>query len=295
VLSVVLVRGSDSSFNHLSRAVGASADITVAASQLAVKVLNSTSSGFSVVTSLAWAVTSSSLGAFEATWSGIDLVNVSAWRSQGKLVAPAPELLADWLGSTSAFRVTAVESEIVHATWTAGVRSLSAELSFVQNSQDWLDAHGSFSRVSFEVRLMELGEVILTYELINATFVPQWANPLWGFLEMDLDAQSSQIAGLLESVVQQVPRSALVEHHVSELDSELAGVSVWTARKLRALRAFRLFCILVLQLLQEAFYCLLRGWGFRMLLVASLSVTLLWAIPKLLKRCLGHGLIAGTG
>ena len=52
-----------------------------------------------------------------------------------------------------------------------------------KNSQDWLDAHGSFSRVIFEVRLMELGEVVLTYELINASFVPQWANPLWGLLE----------------------------------------------------------------------------------------------------------------
>ena len=235
------------------------------------------------------------MGAFEATWSGIDLVNVSAKRSQGKLIAPAPELLAVWLGSDSALRVTAVDNAIVHGTWAAGVRSLSAELSFVQNTQDWLDAHGYFSRVSFEIRLMELGEVVLTYELIDASFVPQWANPLWGLLDMDLDAQSSQIAGLLESLAQQVPRSAMVEHHVTELDSEMEGLSVWKARKLRALRAFRLLCILLLQLSQEAVFGLCRGWGASLLLFSLLSVILFWGTWKLLKRCMGLGLIAGTG
>ena len=295
ILSVALVRGTDSTFNHLARAVGASADVTVAASELAVKVLNSTSSGISVVASLAWAMTSSSMGAFEATWSDIDLVNVSAWRSQGKLVAPAPELLAAWLGSAPALRVTACDDALVHATWSAGVRSLSAELNFVQNSQDFLDTHGSFSRVSFEVRLLELGEVVLTYELLNASFVPQWANPLWTLLEMDLDAQSSQIAGLLDFLVQQVPRSAMVDYQVSELDSVQQGLSVWEARKLRALRALRPLCILLLQLLEEALYWLCRGWGFRMLLISLLSVTLFWGTVKQLKLCMDHGLIAATG
>jgi hypothetical protein len=81
---------------------------------------------------------------------------------------------------------------------------------FLQNSQEWLNTHGAFSRVRFKVCLRELCEVIFTYELINASSVPQWAYPLWVLQERDLDAQSSKFAAFLGSSVQHEPRSELV-------------------------------------------------------------------------------------
>ena len=76
IVGCSLYRGTDSTLAHVARAVGASADVTVAASDLAVQVLNSTTTGVAFVSKLAWDVTSSSLGLVEATWQGIDLLNV---------------------------------------------------------------------------------------------------------------------------------------------------------------------------------------------------------------------------
>jgi len=70
------------------------------------------------------------------------------------LQAPSPNTLAAWLGASSACRVTACEDDRIHATWAARVRSLHKDLSLAVHSQDFLHSHGSFSRVSFAVRLL---------------------------------------------------------------------------------------------------------------------------------------------
>ena len=261
ICGLAVVRGTDSTLNHLARAVGASADITVAASELAVRVINSTSSGFTVVSSLAWAMTSSSLGVFEASWSGVDLVDVSAWRTQGRLRAPSPETMAAWLGSTSARRVTACEDDRIHSAWTAGVQSLSAELTLAENSQDFLSTRGSFSRVSFAARLLDFGEVELRYEFLNASFAPQWANPIWALLEVDIDTQAVQIAGLLDSLVRQVPRADAVDYALSEEEAVAFGSSRLELRKRQALRALHLLGLLLLEFFRIYFHWLLRGCG----------------------------------
>ena len=74
-----------------------------------------------------------------------------------------------------------------------------------------------------------------------------------------MNAKQQVHSGLLDSLAQQVSRSAMFAHHVSHLDAELLGMSVWKARKLQALRAFRLLCIMMLQPLRQAFDGLCRG------------------------------------
>jgi len=300
IFGLAVVRGTDSTLNHLARAVGASADITVAASELAVRVINSTTSGFTVISSLAWAMTSSSLGVFEASWSGVDLVNVSAWRTQGRLRAPSPDTLAAWLGSSAARRVTACADDRIHAAWKAGVQSLSRDLTLADNSQDFLHTQGSFSRVSFAARLLDFGDVELRYEFLNASFAPQWANPLWALLEVDIDTQAVQIAGLLDSLVKQVPQVAAVDYALSDEEAIAFGSSRFELRKRQALRALRVLGLLFLEFFQICGYWLLRGCGFDfgwcLLVTLCLAAVFVGTVCLWLwHTCTGHSLVYSTG
>ena len=97
VIGCSIYSGNESILGHVARAVGATAVVTVAASDLAVQLLNSTSSGVALVSRLTWDITASSLGAIEATWQGVDLLNevrrlFSTLKAIGQWLVPWPGL-----------------------------------------------------------------------------------------------------------------------------------------------------------------------------------------------------------
>ena len=141
------------------------------------------------------------------------------------------------------------------------VRSSHKDLSLAVNSQDFLHTHGSFSRFSSTVRLLDFGEAELRFEFLHAPCAPQWANPLWDLLDVDIDTQAVQIAGLLD---------IFGGAGTSDLDSGLrtlkeeaiaSGSSRLELRKRQALRALRILGLLSLEFVQGYGYWLIRGCG----------------------------------
>ena len=152
VLALLAVfRGNAETLQHLSRAVGASAAVTVAFSDLAVQVLNSTSSGFALASTKLWGVTFSSLGTLEASWRGVDLVNVSITRSRGRLQASHPAVLRAWLLSPEGKRITVCNSSEAQQVWLDAVASLHSGLPGVHHERDALQLQGEFERVPVQL------------------------------------------------------------------------------------------------------------------------------------------------
>ena len=136
---------------HVSRAVGASAAITVAFSGLAVQVLNSLSSGFALVTTMVWGVTSSSLGTLEASWRGADLVDVSITRSRGRLQASHPAVLRDWLLSPEGERITMCNTSEARQVWLDAVALLQSGLPGIHHERDRLRLEEAFERIAVQL------------------------------------------------------------------------------------------------------------------------------------------------
>ena len=199
------MKGNMETLVHVSRAVGASADVTVAVSDLAVQVLNRTSSGIAVVSTMVWAATSSSLGAVEASWHGLDLLNVTISRSRGRVQASSPKMLRRWLNSSTGQRVTLCRDAEVLQVWQDGLQSLQNGLSNLSHERAFLQIQGSFKRIAFQASWAGPDEAWMHYDVVGATFSPRWANPLWTFVELSWESESRQIVNLITELIRQLP------------------------------------------------------------------------------------------
>ena len=259
--ALAMLRGSTSTLDHVAQAVGATAAISVAFSGLAVQVINSTSSGMAFASSMMWGVTSTSLGTLESSWRGIDLVNVSISKSKGHLLAPHPALLGKWLQSPAGSRTTLCNSSQALTLWTDAVHSLVAGIPSLHHVRDKLVLSGVFSRVSVQMNWSGPDEVAMYYECVEASFSPRWANPLWGWIELEWESESDQITSLLNQLLEQMPAARIVHLQLEEADVELLGHELWQVRVAQAVRATQVilrFFNLCLAGLRDR---LSRGWG----------------------------------
>ena len=263
------MKGNMETLVHVSRAVGASADVTVAVSDLAVQVLNRTSSGIAVVSTMVWAATSSSLGAVEAGWHGLDLLNVKISRSRGRVQASSPKMLRRWLNSSTGQRVTLCRDAEVLQVWQDGLQSLQNGLPNLSHERDFLQIQGSFKRIAFQASWAGPDEAWMHYDVVGAAFSPRWANPLWTFAELSWESESRQIANLITELIHQLPSTQLVDHRVADADVALSAKELWAAQHEQAHRAVSVlvaYCCFRWRLFWYRFY---RGWGLWLLALGS--------------------------
>ena len=258
------LRGNVETLQHVSRAVGASADITVAVSDLAVQMLNTTASGLSVMSTMAWSITTTSAGAVEASWRGIDLHNITVSRAQGKLIADNLVQVQTWLNSSEGRGITGCQSDAARSVWLQALSTLLQGVPAVASSHDFLDVHGTLTRVVFSTSWVAADEVLFQYEFINASFTPQWANRLWALLQMPWEDEGKQIAGLLDDLVKKMPVSPLLEHRIGALNAPLSGSVYWAIRRRQAFLAAAVLCRYETLLLWDTMTCILHGDGIKM-------------------------------
>ena len=127
-------------------------------------MLNSTSSGFALATTMMWGVTASSLGTLEASWRGIDLVNVAITRSRGRLLASHPAVLRAWLLGPEGERINMCKSSEAKQVWLGAVASLHSGLPGVHHERDRLQLQGTFERGVIQLNWTEASEISMLYE-----------------------------------------------------------------------------------------------------------------------------------
>ena len=117
-------------------------------------------------------------------------------------------------------------------------------------------------------------EVAMYYECIVASFSSRWANPLWGWIELEWESESDQITALLNQLLEQMPAARIVHLQLDESDVELLRPELWQLRIAQAVRAthviFRFFSLCSAGLLDW----LSRGWG---LVFSGAIFTVSWA------------------
>ena len=282
VIGCSIYSGNESILGHVARAVGATAVVTVAASDLAVQLLNSTSSGVALVSRLTWDITASSLGAIEATWQGVDLLNVSVSRARGRIRADSPQAIAAWLNSSEGRRITTCTENFAQRLWADALWSLSHDIQDIENSIDALELRGSFSRVAFAAQWDPTGEASFKYEYAQVSFSPRWANPFWELLDLPLESEALQVERLLDELVLRVPAAPLLEHRLSDADVPLSAGVLWAIQRLRARRSTYFLCTFIISWCLRWFDWLIRGKGLWILTFALLAAGTYWYGRRLL-------------
>ena len=88
-----------------------------------------------------------------------------------------------------------------------------------------------------------------------------WANPLWGWIELEWESESTQITSLLDQLLAQMPAARIVHLQLDEADVELAEHELWQVRVAQAVRASQVILRLLQFCVAGLFDRLSRGWG----------------------------------
>lgn len=224
LIVAILWSGHEGPIAQLTDMLRTVATVTRSAGGAAVLLFES-SSGISIrASSAVLEVTASSLDVFQAAWHGVVLVQVRS-NATGYIEAVDSQDLGDWLESEKGGSTTSAPAA-VRGAWASLARSSSLSMPILRSSYEFFDELGSYESYEARIRLGDSGHYHFSYRQIQVRFRPQWANPMWDMLELNLSAEHLQIRRALDDVIRVINASA--DHQ----DTEIAYVSLVSCTKL---------------------------------------------------------------
>jgi hypothetical protein len=246
---VILWSGREGPMAQLTLMLKSTAEVTRAAGGAAVLLLDTgtglTSSARNAVVSFA----SSSIGAVQLAWHGVDLLDVKLTASRGRIVAADGSELSQWLQGGGAASVTRAKAATL-ASWADQAESTSLAMPALAAQHEEFDEHGTYYLAEGTSSLARSGHVVHDYRVIQASFATRWANPLWQLLDIDISAEGAQVREALGLVMERLNNSQPV-HTFIEIDHDCLQA------RLRLIGR-RLYFVLRAILLE---LCALRGGG----------------------------------
>jgi hypothetical protein len=200
---------------------------------------------------LALSVANNSATIAAELWSGIDLLNVSLVVKHGKVAADDGSTIAVWLNGSAGKRLVPVPDEaklfMSDAAHSVGV---SMPLVHMHDAQLHI-ADGNFVEVEAEARLISSGHIVLLFTFRQVHFAPQWANPFWGWLELDVQVQHDAISQALVAALDSMPYE---RHNWSDFGSaQTATAPLPQIIEAKIRRACRLLTLTVQQVINFFF------------------------------------------
>ncbi|CAK0808809.1 unnamed protein product [Prorocentrum cordatum] len=145
------------------------------------------------------AVTDGSIGVVEAAWRGVDLLDVEAHGSSGRLFVEVEDSWEEFLAEPEVQHVLRLEpdttSELERLLLLSSARRPIGEFTHAVFRSPQL-----YSLVSFWVRWFPCGHVGIAWGVVSVYFRPQWANPSWALLGINETAEAPSMAERLQSL-----------------------------------------------------------------------------------------------
>jgi hypothetical protein len=234
---LTLFSGQSGPIAHVSRILGAAAQVSEAAGDAASSVVHKGSEISSAVSSAFIDITSTSYGALRTAWHGVDLVNLKVTKISGTVTAESPQQVSSWLNSSNGRNLTSVDDEITMDTWRRMLQDVSKAIPHLARTHELLDLSGNFVLVSGEVHVTAGGRTVFVYEIARVSFLPQWANPVWALLEISHDPEHTQVLQILQQVLQAAPFSNRTLTQLGQEDSARTALLWFCHCALGALRS----------------------------------------------------------
>ena len=134
----------------------------------------------------------------------------------------------------------------------------------ISHERDHLMVSGLFSRVMVKLEWNGAHEVIMIYEFTVAQFQPRWANPLWQFVELELETERVQVTQLLARLLDHMPPSRLIHLRINDSEVLVSPDERWKLKVEQAVRAGTILLQFAFMIIQAMYDRLSRGWGLVM-------------------------------
>ena len=172
------LRKTSEALGEVSAAAGdlasASANVTVAVTELGVKALTTMTS------------------AAGELLNGVDLLNVSLHRSSVRAYSFSPGELARWIAVQGPF------PNELNSWYSQQVVKLHKSVPVFESDDELINVNGSYWFLWQRCRLRADGTAVTVLVAVEATFEPIWANPGWGWVGFEVHAQAPQIVEQLK-------------------------------------------------------------------------------------------------
>jgi hypothetical protein len=236
ILMLTLFSGQAGPIAHVSRILGAAAQVSEAAGDAASSVVHKGTALTAAMSSAVIDITSTSFGALQTAWHGVDLVNLTVEKISGTVTASSPRQIVACLNSYSGRLLTTVEDEQTMQVRVLMLQDVCRDMPHLSRSQERLELTGSFRLITGEVQQAASGQTAFLYEIARASFAPQWANPLWAVLELSHEAEHPQALDTLRAALHAAP---LHNQTLTQRGPEALSRTAWLWLCLHALRALR--------------------------------------------------------
>ena len=205
VLCVGLFSGQHGPVYQVARVIGAVADLGEATSAAAVQAINATNALASSASALVSVATHNGLTAGANLWHGIDLDDIRAQRCAGAITAANSHFLVAWLHSPAAkLHFPCLDANLT-ARLCAAIHAVNVDLPSTQAVSEDLFIYGSFVSIRVAATWHDHDKVSIRFDGHFLSFMPVWANPIWGKWGFGLESEREQILQALRALLLDLP------------------------------------------------------------------------------------------
>lgn len=148
-------------------------------------------------------------------WRGVDLINVSAQREDGRILADDSESFAQWLNSSQGRGLVPVPSAARELLQKV-VGAVAVALPRVERTSQSFEAEGKYAEFSAEAMLLSSGYVAARWSYASVTFASVWSNPLWAIADLDPQTQLPVIQRRLSEALARMASQAGTDKTLDE-------------------------------------------------------------------------------
>ena len=181
LMCLAILSGQNGPITQVSRLLGAVASFGEAASSAASSA-GATTLLSSHATEIVLSVASKSLSLGDTFWHGVDLFGVNATRCAGSLIVDSSAILGEWLLSNHSTMFFPCVDAILRMKLLSAGASVGFHMPKIDTETEHLIISGCYSTVHIAGTVLIDGKLQVSFDAINISFQPEWANPAWDIL-----------------------------------------------------------------------------------------------------------------
>ena len=201
LMCLAILSGQNGPITQVSRLLGAVASFGEAASSAASSALGATTLLSSHATEIVLSVASKPLSLGDTFWHGVDLFGVNATRCAGSLIVDSSAILGEWLLSNHSTMFFPCVDAILRMKLLSAGASVGFHMPKIDTETEHLIISGSYSTVHIAGTVLIDGKLQASFDDVNISFQPQWANPAWDILGFSQELERPQILDAIQQVV----------------------------------------------------------------------------------------------
>ena len=189
---------------QITRLLGSAADMTQSGSHIVGAALDGGANVTTAVATLMVTAASSTMSLGTEAWRGVDLMNITIRLAEGVVAGDSGEVVLEWLDSGRGRRCTNYSDEMRTAARDV-LETVGVSMPHVTAVSATIPLGNAFVMAVHEGRLLASGYIMFRFQMINASYTPVWANPVWEWAGIEPESEAAQIEDTLRALMAKVP------------------------------------------------------------------------------------------